>query len=148
VIGPLELIGDARFADPETRVLPDHAHFLQSLLTRVFVTRDAADWEQELAAAGVPCGRVRDIGEVCNQAGASDRGLIKPTRIPGAHAAHYVNAGFKFAHDGPGAEGTPPLLGEHTREILHALGYDEQDINRLITSESVRSGVNPPQVRK
>jgi len=154
VIAHPELIGDARFADPETRALPEHSRLLQSLLTQVFSTRDATDWERELAAAGVPCGRVRDIGEVCDQL-SNDRRLIVPTRIPGVETPglepRYVNAGFTFAHDGPGAEGSAPLLGEHTLEVLRVLGYREQEIQELLANHSVSgkdSGVDASQVGK
>ena len=155
VIGQPELIGDPRFATPETRVLPENASYLQTLLSAVFATRDAFEWETELTRAGVPCGRVRDVGEVCDQLAEDDRGLLLPTRIPGveepAGTPRYVNAGFKFAHDGPGAEGAVPVLGEHTSEVLKMLGYDEQQITQLVADNSVRlqgSRVDAAQVRK
>jgi len=155
VIGQPGLIADPRFATPETRVIPENASYLQTLLSSVFATRDAAEWETELTRAGVPCGRVRDVGEVCEQFTAGERGLLLPTSIPGVETSagtpRYVNAGFKFAHDGPGAVGSAPVLGEHTLEVLRMLGYDEQQITHLVADNSVRlrsSGVDAAQVGK
>jgi crotonobetainyl-CoA:carnitine CoA-transferase CaiB-like acyl-CoA transferase len=142
IIGHPELILDPRFAAPETRVRPENAEPLRTLLTQVFATRDGADWEATLSAQSVPCGLVRNIGEVCEQLRQSDRGLVQPTVVPGVTPAGgaapaYVNAGFLFEHDGPGVAGAAPLLGEHTREVLHSLGYDERGIEALGASRSV-----------
>jgi CoA:oxalate CoA-transferase len=142
VIGHPQLSADPRFADPESRVRPENSQQLQSLLTSVFATRDSEEWERVLAAASVPCGRVRDIGDVCDETLKSNRGLLLPTRIPGAQSPgstpHYVNAGFTFAHDGPGADGAAPLLGEHTDEVLQSLGYDAEEIANLAANNNVR----------
>jgi crotonobetainyl-CoA:carnitine CoA-transferase CaiB-like acyl-CoA transferase len=142
IIGHPELILDPRFAAPETRIRPENAEPLRTLLTQVFATRDGADWEATLSAGSVPCGLVRNIGEVCDQLRQSDRGLVQPTVVPGvtpsgATAPAYVNAGFLFEHDGPGVAGAAPLLGEHTREVLQSLGYDERGIEALSASRSV-----------
>jgi crotonobetainyl-CoA:carnitine CoA-transferase CaiB-like acyl-CoA transferase len=47
-------------------------------------------------------------------------------------------AAFKFAHDGPAVERPPARLGEHTDEILKAVGFDEQQIGRLRKDGAVR----------
>jgi crotonobetainyl-CoA:carnitine CoA-transferase CaiB-like acyl-CoA transferase len=54
-----------------------------------------------------------------------------------------VNAGFVFAHDGPGVEGRAPRLGEHTDEVLAALGYSAAEIERLRCAGAI-SGQAPP----
>ena len=40
-------------------------------------------------------------------------------------------AAFKFAHDGPSIERPPARVGEHTDEVLAALGYDAEKIAAL-----------------
>jgi crotonobetainyl-CoA:carnitine CoA-transferase CaiB-like acyl-CoA transferase len=154
-IGRPQLITDARFAGPEMRVVPENARYLLTMLTEVLATRDGAEWEKELSGRGVPCGLVRDIGEVCDQIGEGDRGLLLPTQIPGVaqtrETPRYVNAGFQFEHDGPGATGAAPLLGEHTLEVLRSLGYADAEIQALVTGNYVRpgkSGVDSTQVRE
>jgi CoA:oxalate CoA-transferase len=146
IIGRPELAADPRFVSPPARAEPGNAAFLRDLLTNIFATRKGADWEQTLSAQHVPCGLVRDIGQVCDQVRGADRGLIQPTSIAGMHssgtAPAYVNAGFVFEHDGPGVQGSVPLHAEHTREVLQSLGYEEARIGQLIASRAV--GVRAP----
>lgn len=141
VIGREELGVDPRFASPASRAQPENASYLRELLNATFATRDGAEWERVLNAAHVPCGLVRDVGQVCEQLRGAARGLIQPTVLPAAGAgqvpAGYVNAGFVFEHDGPGVQGGVPLHAEHTEEILRALGYEEARIGELISSGAV-----------
>jgi crotonobetainyl-CoA:carnitine CoA-transferase CaiB-like acyl-CoA transferase len=141
IIGRPELAEDPRFASPPARAEPGNAAFLRDVLTKVFASRSGRDWESSLSAQHVPCGLVRDIGEVCDQVRGADRGLIQPTSIAGVHSSGappaYVNAGFVFEHDGPGVRGSAPLHAEHTREVLQTLGYDEAHIEQLIASRAV-----------
>jgi crotonobetainyl-CoA:carnitine CoA-transferase CaiB-like acyl-CoA transferase len=145
-IDQTDLIMDARFADPEARVQPESAAYLRALLTRIFVTRDGLEWERVLSAQGVPCGLVRNIGQVCEQVRDGGRGLVLPTEVPGvarSGSAGYVNAGFVFEHDGPGASAAPPRLGEHTLEILRSLGYEPERIAGLVANKVVRATGEP-----
>lgn len=146
-IGRPELLDDPRFADHLARTQPDNAQYLRDLLGQVLATRDGAHWERTLSLAGAPCGLVRDIGEVCDIVRSADRGLVLPTEVASAPAdapaAGYVNAGFVFEHDGPGVAARAPALGEHTREILHELGYTDAEIAALVDMRAVRGG-SPP----
>jgi len=139
-IGHVELIGDPRFAEPEARARPEHATHLRDLLTRAFATRDGAEWERVLSAHNVPCGLVRDIGQVCEQVRDGGRGLVLPTEVPGVpqcSTAAYINAGFVFEHDGPGVAGSAPLLGEHTLAVLQRLGFEQNRIAEFVASRVV-----------
>jgi CoA:oxalate CoA-transferase len=136
-IGKHEYATNARFATPVLRASHPQAAELRGMLDVMFLTRDGADWERELSAAGVPCGLVRDVAGVCALEGLRERGVILPTTAPGVRVADqtaaFVNAGFVFAHDGPGvAAAAPPRLGEHTRELLSALGYGDAESAELL----------------
>ncbi len=118
-----DLATDPRFVDVRSR----RAHFqaLTALLAMIFATRAASDWEARLSMVGVPCGMVRDVGAACELAQLDARGLKQKIRIPGLperEDVHVLNAGFLFAHDGPGMNEPPPALGAHTEQILSALG--------------------------
>lgn len=115
-----DLLEDARFATPPARLAHDAA--LQAILRPRFATRSASDWEDVLAGAGVPAGKVRPLAEAMEMPQIQGRDLFLdvPDPVTG-DSAQILNAGFRFAHDGPGVSAPAPGLGQHTEEILAAL---------------------------
>ena len=117
-----DLIADLRFVDGDSRIKHDAA--LQAELAASFKTRTALEWERILSDAGVPAGAVRPVRDVLGLPQLKDRGLQLPIDVPNDAVGRtsILNAGFRFEHDGPGVDATPPLLGQHTDEILAELG--------------------------
>jgi len=107
------------FRDPETR--RQNAAAVQQALSAVLATRDAAEWEQLLSAAGIPCGMVRDIGEALSLPALEQRGLRIPLHIPGLPVREDVavlGPGFVSSQAGSVELPPPPTPGQHTDEIL------------------------------
>jgi crotonobetainyl-CoA:carnitine CoA-transferase CaiB-like acyl-CoA transferase len=112
-------LADARFADADCR--RTNAAAMQAEIDLVLRTRDAAEWEAELSAAGIPCGMVRDIGEAVSLPGLDGRGLRLPLTVPGLPgkaAVEVLGSGVLAANAAIADPGPPPRLGEHTAEIL------------------------------
>jgi crotonobetainyl-CoA:carnitine CoA-transferase CaiB-like acyl-CoA transferase len=116
---------DPLFRDPDTR--RHNAAAVHQALADVLRTRDAAEWEQLLSAAGIPCGMVRDIGEAMSLPALEERDLRIPLHIPGLAQREDVavlGPGFLSSQAGRTALEPPPRLGQHTAEILGWLAKD------------------------
>jgi crotonobetainyl-CoA:carnitine CoA-transferase CaiB-like acyl-CoA transferase len=116
---------DPLFRDPETR--RQNAAAVQKALSDVLCRRDAAEWEQLLSAAGIPCGMVRDISQALSLPKLDERALRIALNIPGLPGREDVavlGPGFVSSQAGRTELPAPPTLGQHSEEIRAWLAKD------------------------
>lgn len=138
-LGRADWLQDPRYATSDKR--RENADALLADLGAVLLTRDAADWETAMSAAGIPCGMVREVSEAVAFPQLHARNTLLPLTIAGlpkTEQVHVVNAGFSTTQDGPGVSAPPPRLGEHGAEILRSLGYSDEQIAALNTARPER----------
>jgi crotonobetainyl-CoA:carnitine CoA-transferase CaiB-like acyl-CoA transferase len=85
-----------------------------------------------MRAAGVPCGKVRTIGEAIRSAEARERGIV--TRIPHDEVGWVpnVNLPIRYSQTPVVDPVAAPAVGQHTGQVLSdLLGYDEARLARL-----------------
>ena len=101
--------------------------------------RTADEWEAYLQSRHVPATRVRELREaLADPQVASRRVLHRHEAVPGVDRPVTVPlAAFMFEHDGPALERPPARVGEHTDEVLAALGYTAEQIAALRRGGSV-----------
>jgi crotonobetainyl-CoA:carnitine CoA-transferase CaiB-like acyl-CoA transferase len=128
-IGRVDLAADERFATNDARVRNREA--LVAELERVFVERPTEEWLRVLLDAGVPAGEIRGVRRALRDAGATTT-----VEHPTAGTLATVDPPFAFASATPRRPAAPPLLGQHTAEVLGELGVSE---DRLVALE--RRGV-------
>jgi crotonobetainyl-CoA:carnitine CoA-transferase CaiB-like acyl-CoA transferase len=127
VMGLDSLPEDGRFATNAGRV--EHRRELIPLLEERFRERPAEDWLAELAAAGVPSGKVRSVPDALAAAAAAGRPATVTVEHPTAGPLNLVGSPIWGATR---TEATPPpLLGEHTAEVLTELGRSPEEIEQL-----------------
>jgi crotonobetainyl-CoA:carnitine CoA-transferase CaiB-like acyl-CoA transferase len=124
-IGRPDLAADERYATNEARV--SNREPLIAELQAVFAGRGTEDWEGLLLAAGVPAGKIRGVGEALRAGQARTRGVDHPT----AGTVELVGPPFELESATLGALAPPPLLGQHTAEVLRELGVDDERLASL-----------------
>ena len=109
------LMADARFATNAERNV--HSAELIALIEDVLARRPAAEWVEELVAAGVPAGPINFPDETLTDAQVLARRMIVELEHPLIGAVKSIALPVRFAADGPTYRRYPPRLGEHNAEI-------------------------------
>jgi crotonobetainyl-CoA:carnitine CoA-transferase CaiB-like acyl-CoA transferase len=130
VAGQPELAADQRFATNAQRVLNRAA--VEPLVTGIVETRDREDWVARLSQAGVPCGVIREVGDVLESQQISAREMLTSVAHPAAGDLRLVASPVKLSGSTTRPDLPPPLLGQHTDAILTKdLGIGTEQIGDL-----------------
>ncbi|AEG91412.1 CaiB/BaiF CoA transferase family protein [Ramlibacter tataouinensis] len=130
VAGRPELAADPRFAKNQDRVR--HRAVLVPLLEALMKTRPKARWLAELEAAKVPCGAINNLAEVFADPQVNQRGMVDEWAHPLRPGLRLVASPLKLGATPVRRERPPPLLGQHTGEVLRELlGWDAARIEAL-----------------
>jgi crotonobetainyl-CoA:carnitine CoA-transferase CaiB-like acyl-CoA transferase len=128
-LGRPELSADARFADNPARVANRPA--LIELMTAVTRALASGDLLARLQAAGVPCAPILKLDQVAAEPQTEASGMLVPAKHPRLPDYRAVGLPIRWDGERPGVSRVPPLLGEHTAEVLTELGYDGRAIEEL-----------------
>ena len=128
--GQAMLADDPRFANNPDRVT--HRELLVPLLQSMVAQKTKQEWISLLEAAGVPCGPINNFQEVFENEQVQARGLKMTLAHPLAGQVPLVRSPMRLSKTPVVERSAPPLLGEHTREILQKdLGMDDAKIAHL-----------------
>lgn len=126
---------DERFATNAGRV--GHREELVADLARRFAAAPASSWIERLEPAGVPAGPVRGLAEVFADPQVQALGLDATLPHPAYGPLRTAGTPFSFSDTPASLRLPPPLLGEHTGEVLAELGYNAGEIERLRAAGAV-----------
>lgn len=129
VAGRPELAADVRFATNRARV--ENRAELIPLLSEITATRTTAEWIGQLEARAVPCGPINGLAEVFSDPQVQARGLAVKMPHPEAGEVPLVASPIRLSKTPVEYRRAPPLVGEHTDEILADLGVDAAGIAGL-----------------
>ncbi|MDQ2186337.1 CaiB/BaiF CoA-transferase family protein [Alcaligenaceae bacterium A4P071] len=129
LMGRPELATDERFATNGKRVV--NQALLDPILDAAFGAEDRAVWLERLGAANVPAGAINTVPEVFADPQVVHRGMLRHIPHPLAGTVPQVMNPLRFSAAPSCAELPPPLLGEHTSQVLGELGYSPADIAEL-----------------
>ncbi|RON31393.1 CaiB/BaiF CoA-transferase family protein [Pseudomonas brassicacearum] len=129
-----ELPDDPRFATNEARV--ERRDELREILESRLKTRSKRTWTELFIEAGLPAGPINTLDEVFDDPQVLHSQLTETLTHPTLGALRQVVTPVFSATDG-GASRPPPLLGEHTIEVLREAGFDAASINALLAAKVV-----------
>jgi len=128
VLGRDELAADPRFATNPDRV--ENRVALVAELEAALGVQPAAEWVEALSEAGVPAGEIRSVPGALEAAAAAGLPATVGVDHPAAGRIELVASPIRM--DGMRPAGPPPLLGQHTAEVLAELGCSPERVEELV----------------
>ncbi len=130
VLGCPQLATDAKYMTNAARI--ENRQSLIDILAGKFLTQDTDHWLVELTARGVPVGPINNIADIFSQPYAEERQFVRPLEHPLAGEVATVANPVRFSKTPVQYRYAPPLLGQHTAEILaNDLHYSAEEIAAL-----------------
>ncbi|MFQ5852900.1 MAG: CaiB/BaiF CoA transferase family protein [Candidatus Binatia bacterium] len=129
-VGRPELADEPRFAKNAKRV--EHREELIDILVDIFLKRDTSTWMGLLTEAGIPCAPVQTINQVFSCPQVLHREMLAEVQHPTAGTIPMAGLPVKLSTTPASIRLAPPLLGQHSEEILRSwLGMEESAIGDL-----------------
>jgi formyl-CoA transferase/CoA:oxalate CoA-transferase len=128
-LGLQDLVDDPRFATNPLRV--EHRAELVPLLEAELRRATTDEWVARLDDAGVPAGPIQTVDQALDDPQVRARGMIAEVEHPEAGSLRFVSCPVRLTRTPASVRTPPPLLGQHSDEVLAGLGYNSTDIDRL-----------------
>jgi crotonobetainyl-CoA:carnitine CoA-transferase CaiB-like acyl-CoA transferase len=129
---------DERFSTNALRI--KNREILVPLLQRILQQEPATVWLARFAQADIPAGPINTVAEAIEDKQTHGRGLIVELEHPAIGTAKSIANPIRFSNTPVSYRLPPPMLGEHTSEILERLGYSSEAVRAMVSEAATRGG--------
>jgi crotonobetainyl-CoA:carnitine CoA-transferase CaiB-like acyl-CoA transferase len=131
------LLNDKAFDDPDfetAKARSKNRKKLNALIESHTVKQSAAHWIDTFNKAGLPSGEINDVKQVFSLEQVRHLGLAQPMDSQERGKTEVLGQPILMSRSRSSVRRPPPLLGQHTGEVLAELGFSEGDIRQLMSS--------------
>lgn len=130
-----DIATDTRFSTTRARI--ENRDALLALLDKELLRRPAADWLERLDRAEVPASLVNNLADALEHPQVRHRQMLQTVEHPLAGELELLRNPINLSETPIGASTAPPVVGQHTNEILASLGYDQTKISALRAARAI-----------
>jgi crotonobetainyl-CoA:carnitine CoA-transferase CaiB-like acyl-CoA transferase len=130
-------IGDPNY-DPTTQEARDYARQLVHEVEAIMAGRTTAEWLALFDEAGVPAGPFKFTWELVDDPQVLANDLQVSVEHPLAGTVHMVGPALQMSQTRLEVQGSSPVLGEHTDEVLASIGYSAEEIAEMRNAGAIR----------
>ncbi|KAI8689645.1 Mitochondrial thiamine pyrophosphate carrier 1 [Fusarium sp. Ph1] len=129
-LGKPEWASDERFSTNSSRVA--NREVLEKWIEDATKSKTTQEWLDIFEGTGLPYAKVNDLKDTLNHPHVTARGMVKELDHPALGKLKVLNSPVQYSRTGPSIRTPPPLLGQHTEEVLaEVLGLDAVEIKQL-----------------
>ncbi len=121
-----EVIADSRFATNSARAT--HRQEVLDLIEPILATRGSREWLEALEQAGVPAGPIYTMEQLFSDPQVLHRSMVLDVPHPTLGSVRLTGIPLKLSETPGEVRTAPPLLGQHTEEVLTSLGYTREQL--------------------
>lgn len=129
ILGAPHLAADERFAKNADRVR--HRDELLATIGDIFIARNTDEWIAALRPTGLPYAPVNNMERVFSHPQVLHRNMVLEMPHPTAGKVRMTGFPYKFSETPATLRRAPPLLGQHTDEVLKECGYTDEQISSM-----------------
>ncbi|MDB5731340.1 MAG: hypothetical protein JWQ03_1235 [Variovorax sp.] len=130
--GLQDKVDDPRFATNAARVA--NREETVAMVRGVLVTRGRNEWMEALGKVGIPCSPLHTLGELSAHPHTAASGMVYEYPNERLGPTRAVAQPLRFGGERTSLRRPPPALGEHGREVLRGAGYDDTQIDAMLST--------------